>query len=232
MATMTAELETSDESEVIAGPGPATLAEYLEGLGDVDLSRILWTPRPGTATEADLLACPLKLVELIDGTLVRKTMGGRESFAASALYEWLVIWKRKSSAGLLGLPDAMYRLAPGVVRIPDLSFTSWLGLPNANAHLHPIVDFVPELAVEVLSESDRPGAVRRKVREFLTHGTKLVWVVDARAETVTVYTAAREATTLTRTDILDGGDVLPDFSLPLAELFDDPQLNPRPPLGA
>ena len=232
MATMTAELETSDEVEVIAGPGPATLADFLEGLGDVDPSRILWTPRPGTATEADLLACGLKLVELIDGTLVRKTMGGRESFAASALYEWLVIWKRKTDAGVLGLPDAIYRLAPGVIRLPDISFTSWLGLPDEAAHLHPVLDFAPELAVEVLSESDRPGAVKRKVREYLTHGTKLVWVVDARTGTVVVYTALGEATTLTRADTLDGGDVLPGFSLPLAELFDDSQLHPRRPHGA
>jgi Uma2 family endonuclease len=232
MATMTAELETTDELEVAATHEPATLAEFLEGLGDVDPSRILWTPRPGTATEADLIARGEKLVELIDGTLVRKTIGGRESFAASTLYEWLVLWKRKSDAGLLGLPDAIYRLAPGVIRLPDLSFTSWLGLPNDGAHLHPVLDFAPELAVEVLSESDRPGAVKRKVREYFTHGTKLVWVVDARAGTVVVYTSSVEATTLIRTDTLDGGDILPGFSLPLAELFDNPQLNPRPQRGA
>ena len=230
MTTTTAELETSEE--VDAAPGPVTLAEYLEGLGDVEPSRILWTPRPGTATEADLLARGEKLVELIDGTLVRKTMGGRESFATSALHTWLANWKRKTDAGVIGLPDAIYRLAPGVIRLPDVSFTSWLGLPNDAAHLHPILDFAPELAVEVLSESDRPGAVARKIREYLTHGTKLVWVVDARAGTVAVYTSPGEATTLTRTDTLDGGDVLPGFSLPLAELFDDSQLNLRRPHGA
>ncbi len=230
MATMTAELETTDE--VAAAPGPATLAEYLEGLGDVDPSRILWTPRPGTATEADLLACGLKLVELIDGTLVRKTMGGRESFATSVLHMWLANWQRKTEAGVIGLPDAIYRLAPGVIRLPDVSFTSWLGLPNDTAHLHPVLDFAPELAVELLSESDRPGAVKRKVREYFTYGTKLVWVVDARAGTVVVHTSPGESNTLTRTETLDGGNVLPGFSLPLADLFDNPQLHPRPPAGA
>ncbi len=232
MTAMTAELETSDEAEVVAGPGPATLADHLERLGDVEPSRVLWVPLPGTATEADLLACGLKLVELIDGTLVRKTMGGRESFATSALHMWLAIWKRKTDAGVIGLPDAIYRLAPGVIRLPDVSFTSWLSLPNDTAHLHPVLDFAPELAVEFLSESDRPGAVKRKVRDYFNYGTKLVWIVDARAGTVVVHTAPGESTTLTRTDTLGGGDVLPGFSLPLADLFDDPQLNPRPPVGA
>ena len=57
-------------------------------------------------------------------------------------------------------------------------------------------------------------------------------MADPRAETVVVYTAPGESTTLSRNDTLDGGKVLPGFTLPLAELFDAPELNPRPLLGA
>ena len=232
MATMTAELETSDEVEVIAGPGPATLADFLEGLGDVDPSRILWTPRPGTATEADLVACGSKLVELIDGTLVSKTMGKREGNFALTLGAILWLWNKRVNAGELSGADGSYRIASGLVRLPDISFTAWSSLPNPTAHLQSVADYPPDLAVEILSESDRPAALQRKIQEYFSHGTKRVWVVDPRAGTVAVFTDESNSTTLSRNDSLDGGDVLPGFTLPLAELFDDPQLNPRPPLSA
>ena len=232
MTPMTAELETSDEVEVITAPGPATLADHLEGLGNVDTSRVLWTPRPGTATEADLTACGVKLVELIDGTLVRKPMGLRESLMAVAIAVILDAWRSRTNAGVVGGPDGEHRLEPGMVRKPDVSYTAWESLPNDTAHLQPIGDYAPDLAVEVLSESNRAGSMGRKIREYFTHGTKLVWVVNPRACTIAVYTDPTNSTILTRADTLVGSEVLPGFSVPLAELFDNPQLNPRPQRGA
>lgn len=226
MTTMTAELETTDE--VAVAPGPATLAEYLEGLGDVDLSRILWTPRPGTATEADLLACGLKLVELIDGTLVRKTMGKRESNFVYSLCKFFIAWDPDESAGEIAVTDGLYRLTPGCIRSPDLSFTAWKSLPNSTAHIQSVAGYPPDLAVEILSESDRPGATRRKVREYFTNGTKLVWIFNPKAGSVIVYTSEVTSTTLTLSDTLDGGSVLPGLSIPLGRLFSSRNVNPVP----
>ena len=211
---------------------PETLADLIRSLGDVDPQRIFLKPQPGTATEADLYACGLKRVELIDGTLVRKTMGGRESFVAATLFSFLWVWKQRTNPGLVGVPDANFRLTQGLVRLPDLSFTAWVSLPDDFAHLQPVLDFPPDLAVEILSESDRAGEVRRKIGEYFAYGTKLVWVVDPRACNVAVYADAETSTPLTRDDTLDGGAVLPGFALPLAQLFDEPQLNPRPRSGA
>ena len=70
--------------EVAADPDVLTLADHLHALGDVDPALVLWHPLPGTATEADWLACNVKLVELFDATLVRKPMGMRESILAWA----------------------------------------------------------------------------------------------------------------------------------------------------
>ncbi len=226
MATMTAELELTDE--VAVAPGPATLAEYLEELGDVEPSRILWTPRPGTATEADLLACSLKLVELIDGTLVRKTMGKRESNFVYSLCKFFVMWDPDESAGEVAVTDGLYRLTSGSIRSPDLSFTAWRSLPNSTAHIQSVAGYPPDLAVEILSESDRPGATRRKISEYFTDGTKLVWVFNPRAATVVVYTSSVDSTTLTRSDTLDGGSVLPGLSIPLERLFSSRNVNPVP----
>ena len=212
-----------------------TVAELVRELGGVPLSRILLTPLPGTATEADQLRmCESgdRLVELIDGTLVRKTMGKREGNFALTLGAILWLWNKRVNAGELSGADGPYRIAPGLVRLPDISFTAWSSLPNPTAHLQAVAEYSPDLAVEILSEFDRPAALQRKIQGYFTNGTKLVWVVDPRAYTVAVYTSASNSTTLTRADTLGGSDVLPGFSLPLAELFEDSQLNPRPPAGA
>ena len=223
-------LELPDE--VAADPDVATLADHLHALGDVDPALVLWHPFPGTATEADWLASDVKLVELFDATLVRKPMGMRESVLAWALAKWLERWFEATGGGVFSQPDGGFRLAPGVIRMPDASFTAWPSLPNDTAHLEPVGDYAPDLAVEVLSKWERPGAIRRKRLEFFAAGTKLVWHVDPRAETVAVYTGPDDCTTLTRTDTLDGGDVLPGFALPLEALFGDPRLQPRPSTGA
>ena len=218
--------------EETAADGPFTLAQYLEKLGDEDPARILWTPRPGTATEEDFVKANHKLVELIDGTFVHKTVGNPESSLAMLIACRLAEWSEATDAGVVAIVTCPFWLAPGLIRLPDASFTAWGSLPTPNAHLQDCVQFLPDLAVEVLSLSDRPRAFARKVRDYFTYGTKLVWVADPRAETLIVHTPAGEATTLSRADTLDGGGILPGFSLPLADLFDDPQLHPRPPLGA
>ncbi len=230
MTTMTAEPAVNNEEAIVAHV-PATLGEFLEILGDVDPADVLWAPKPGTGTEADLLALPHKLFELIDSTLVRKSMGVHESIFAGIIAALLSNWNDEVNAGVVTVPDGGFRLAPGLVRLPDVSFTQWKSLPSDTAHLEPVASYSPDLAIEVLSASDRPGASRRKLSEHFAHGTRLVWVFDPKNCVVLVHTSVATATTLTRTDTLVGGDLLPGFSLPLSRVFDRPQLNPRPPLG-
>jgi Uma2 family endonuclease len=212
---------------------PDTVADFLRTLGDTPPERVLWTPQPGTATEEEAVRLnagfPRRRVELVNGTLVEKPMGTRESYLAFTLIGHLFVYQRTHNLGVFGAPDALMRLAAGLVRLPDVHFTSWANLPADSAHLRPVVDYPPDLAVEILSESDRPGALAQKVREYFAAGTRVVWVIDQEERTARVYTTADESTTLTAADTLDGGEVLPGFALPLAELFDEPQLNPRPP---
>jgi len=213
-------------------PGTDTLADVVERLGDVPLERILWNPRPGTATEADAIRLidgePKRLVELVDGILVEKAMGYREGLLAMTLGGILLTFVRSRNLGVVGAPDALMRLKTGKDRMPDISFTAWGSLPTRDAHLRSVAEYPPDLAVEIHSAGNRPGEVARKRREYFAAGTKLVWEVDPDARTVTVYTDPTTHTVLTATDTLDGGAVLPGFTLPLADLFNDPQLNPRP----
>lgn len=213
---------------------PDTIADLLDALGDVPAGRVLWTPRPGTATEADLLRLlngyPRRRVELIDGTLVEKPMGSRESYLAFALMGYLFVYKQTHKIGVFGAPDAIMRLRAGLIRLPDVHFTAWENLPHDSAHLQAVVDYPPDLAVEILSDSDRPGMTARKRRDYFSAGTQVVWVIDPVAQTVDVYSDPADPdahVTLTARDTLDC-PLLPDFALPLGDLFGDDHAQPRP----
>jgi Uma2 family endonuclease len=214
-----------------ATAAPDTLADVLELLGDIPPHRILWKPFPGTATEADQLRYvdrePKRLVELIDGILVEKAMGQREALLAATLIHLLMAYVRPRRLGVVAAPDMIVRVADDQNRLPDVCYTAWENLPSDSAHLTPVADYAPDLVVEILSESNTRKEMQRKRREYFAAGTKLVWIIDPDDRTVAVYTEPETPTVLSAADTLAGGDVLPGFALPLAELFDDPQLNPR-----
>jgi Uma2 family endonuclease len=82
------------------------------------------------------------------------------------------------------------------------------------------VDGAPVLAVEVLSPNDKQKDINEAIEEYLECGTKQVWIVDPYAETVTVHRANAEPVMYTRSQTLPGGDDLPGFSCPVAEIFE------------
>lgn len=209
--------------EPTAPPAIETLADLWESLGGIPLERILFHPYPGTATEADVLALSeaprRRLCELIDGVLVEKAMGYSESFLAVFLIELLNGFVRPRNLGAVTGEAGTLRLWAGRVRIPDAAFTSWERMPNRHRPAAPIPDLVPDLAVEILSISNTAAEMERKRREYFTAGTRLVWEIDPLDRTVVVYTAPDQSTTLTESDTLDGGAVLPGFTLPLRDLF-------------
>lgn len=77
----------------------------------------------------------------------------------------------------------------------------------------------PDLAVEVLSPDDRMTRVMAKLRFYLRHGVRLVWLIDPHGRTVTVMTTPNDAHTLTEDETLDGGDVLPGFTCVVRDLL-------------
>jgi len=78
----------------------------------------------------------------------------------------------------------------------------------------------PDLAVEVLSPSNSEKEMQRKLREYFAAGVRLVWCIDPRKRTASVYTAPESVTVLNENATFDGGDVLPGFRLSLKELLD------------
>lgn len=207
-------------------PATVTLADVLDRLGGVPPERILWTPLPGTATEADVLRYldrePKRLVELIDGVLVEKAMGAREGFLAITLRFLLGAFVRLRNLGMIGGEAIPVRVSPTQTRMPDVHFTSWARL--GGVPFRAVVPVSPDLAVEILSPSNTVAEIARKIREYFKAGTQLVWVFDPDAKTVTVYTSPKKSRTLTATDTLDGGKALPGFTLDLNEFWNDPQV--------
>ena len=102
-----------------------TLADLVDRFGPMPAERIRTNPPPGTATEQDVIDIEereSRLCELVDGVLVEKTVGVDESYLASRLIYFLNEFVLESGLGVVTAPDGMMRLAPGLVRIPDVSF--------------------------------------------------------------------------------------------------------------
>src|SRR5687768_14709603 len=129
-------------------------AEWLDALGGVPLHRIIFDPWPGTATEADLLLLverDKRLCELVDGTLVEKPVGYWEGFIAAVLICFLGNFAAAHGLGGVSGADSTMRMKSGRVRLPDVGFTAKARLPKT---LEPIPTISPDLAVEVLSETN------------------------------------------------------------------------------
>lgn len=110
--------------------------------------------------------------------------------------------------------------APDTVRSPDVAFVRSERLTDDAESQERFLELAPDLAVEVLSPSNHAREMSDKVLEYLAAGTRLVWVVEPRRRIVTVYTPDRTARILREDELLDGGDALPGFSLPVRALVD------------
>jgi Uma2 family endonuclease len=205
-------------------PSPTwTTARLRRHFGMIPAERILLKPAPGTATEKDVLFMDVhrdRICELVDGVLVEKAMASSESLVAADLIFFLKLHQRNYNIGgaILG-EGGLLRLCPGLVRAPDVSFISKDQFPGGRFPMDPIASLVPDLAVEVISKSNTKQEMERKLGEYFETGTRLVWLVRPKTRTVDVYTAVEQIRRLRGKQILDGGDVLPDFTLPLTELF-------------
>jgi Uma2 family endonuclease len=146
-------------------------------------------------------------------------MGFRESCLAVALTAFLKVFATQSRLGTVSGADGLMRLAPGLVRIPDVAFISWDRFPGRQIPRKPIPALAPDLAVEVLSPSNTEEEMERKRQDYFGAGCRLVWLADPDARTVTVYTSPDQSAVLREDQTLDSGAVLPGFSLPLRQLF-------------
>jgi Uma2 family endonuclease len=186
----------------IAPPTIKTLADLRKRLGGIRLDRIWFHPAPGTATEKDVIEAEARenrLCELVDGTLVEKAVGFEEARLATQLGHLVSSYVDQNDLGICVGADGMMRIAPGLVRIPDLSFITWDRLPGRESPQEPIPDLAPDLAVEVLSEGNTKAEMARKVREYFDAGVLLVWLIDPKKRTARVFSTVESRPLSART---------------------------------
>ncbi len=107
---------------------------------------------------------------------------------------------------------------PDTILAPDIAFVRADRLPPEDTW-EGFLELAPDLVVEVISPSDTASRVLSKVLMYLDAGVRLVITLDPNRKVVVVYGPDRVGRILTVSDTLDGGDVLPGFRLPLADLF-------------
>ena len=179
------------------------------------------TTRLLTATDLEAMGSAYDLYELYDGVL-RETdpMGQRHGEIQFEMGGPLHAHVRANRLGRVYPSDTRFILFrhPDTVVMPDLAFVREDRLAPANAR-DGYAPYAPDLAVEVVSPSNRMVEILEKITLYGRAGVPLVWLVEPRARTVTVYAVGREPLILGEGDTLDGGDVIPGFRLPVADIF-------------
>ena len=179
--------------------------------------------QPMTADELMLLPRGEWRCELVAGELRKMTPSGFEhGVIAGELASLLAQHVRPANLGLVCGAETGFLLAsdPDTVRAPDVAFVSLDRIPAPEAR-RAFFPGPPDLAVEIVSPSDRLNEVDEKVEDWLRAGAGEVWVVNPRSRTVTVYRSATEILVLTSGDELNGGEVIPGFCCAISKIFVD-----------
>jgi Uma2 family endonuclease len=159
--------------------------------------------------------------ELVEGELIRMApTGGEHGVLTIRLGHLLYEHVTAHDLGIVCGAETGFvlRRTPDTVRAPDAAFIAKDHVPTSGVP-KTYWPFPPDLAVEVVSPSDRFDDVQTKVNEYLTAGTRLVWVVNPTTRTIFVYHSARDVRALGEEDELDGEEVIPGFRCPVRQIF-------------
>lgn len=159
--------------------------------------------------------------ELLDGELVEMPPSADESSSIGAtILGFLVPHVRSRGLGRVYGADGGFVLFSDrtTVRVPDAAFVRAERAPQGKARKS-FPRLAPDLIVEVLSPSDSTSEVVAKLEMYQEAGVLLIWLVDPDKLTVTVLASGKPTEILGPEDTLDGGEVLPEFRVPVAEIF-------------
>ncbi|MCY4364661.1 MAG: Uma2 family endonuclease [Chloroflexi bacterium] len=179
--------------------------------------------KPRLVTAEELLDMPGDgyRYELVRGELQKMApAGARHGRSAGKVSRSLMNHVATNNLGEVYIAEAGFLLAsdPDHVRVPDAAFVRRERFEEVG-DVDGFFPGPPDLAVEVISPSDRYTEVAEKVEDWLNAGTRMVIVVDPRRRVAAVHSPGREPITLTDQDTLEGGDVVPGWSMPVVEIF-------------
>jgi len=169
-----------------------------------------------TMTLAEFLESDLEGYEYVKGELILMPAASWEHGLISArVFLRLGLYVQENQLGEVVTPDTGFQVGERVLK-PDVAFLSTARLPDDLSRACPVP---PDLAVEVISQTDVSRRVIEKAFAYLEAGTQRVWVLEPRSKTVTVYGSETDIKLLTRNDTLTGEDVVPGFSCLVSHLF-------------
>ena len=157
-----------------------------------------------------------RLFELINGEIIEKMPTQLHAYIIQMISGFLFVFLRQNPIGY-ALVEARYRL-PGADQddvIPDLSFVTKARGPLVTSGAAP---YLPDLAVEAQSEGQNDKFMLDKAQLYLKHGARMVWIIYSTRQIVEVLTPT-DRHLLKIEDTLDGGDVLPGFTLSVRDIF-------------
>jgi Uma2 family endonuclease len=163
--------------------------------------------------------------DLLKGDLIRVSPAGfRHGRLAAEIARRLGNFlAQHPDLGVVVGAETGFRLSrdPDTVLGPDAAVLRADRLPPPAAQIG-FLELAPDLAVEIVSPTDRWTTVSGKVDAYLAAGVRLVWVVEPGPRAVRVYSpeGPEQRLLASRGDVLQAGAVLPGFSLALVELFD------------
>lgn len=158
--------------------------------------------------------------DLIRGELIEMPPAGGEhgEIAAGIIGRlWSHVTANKLGRVYTSETGFLLARAPDVVLAPDAAVVLTERVPVRRPGYYEVS---PDLVVEVVSPNDSASYVQRKVLEYLNAGVRMVWIVYPEQQTISVYEPGDRVRFLTRDATLDGGDVLPGFSVLVAQIFE------------
>lgn len=185
------------------------------------VAEVMMATQVRTMTADELLAMPNDGIrrELVSGELREMTPVGRpHARAVQRINRSLDAPVLRNGLGeVYGEYGYVLESEPVTVRAPDLSFVRSDRLGESSDHGYFVG--VPDLAVEVVSPNDLLSEVRAKVKEYLEAGAGMVVVADPQNRDAMVFRPGRPPLELSEDDVLEGGDVVPGWTLPVREIF-------------
>ncbi|MFM7602540.1 MAG: Uma2 family endonuclease [Pseudanabaena sp.] len=175
-------------------------------------------------TDQEFMSLPENgnLYEYVDGELIVVANSGVEhGYLALTLGYFLTGFVRTHKLGVTCDSSTAFKMKTGNKRSPDLAFIAKERLQGLKRLPKGFFEGAPDLAVEIISPNNTFEEIHNKLVEYFENGTRLVWVILPDEEFVLVYHKPKPSKLLQLEDNLDGEDVIPNFSLPLSELFQE-----------
>ena len=184
---------------------------------------VMKTPETKVWSDAEFMALPDdgNRYELVKGELINLgNSGALHGYIAIILSAALFALVTSRKLGVLLDSSTAFTMKNGNKRSPDIAFFAKERLQGLEELPTGFLEGAPDLVVEILSPGNTVAEIEDKIAEYFANGTRLLWVISPGQHYVLVYRSGYEPQRLlTSGDFLEGEDVVPGFTFPVADLF-------------